>query len=70
MAKGIHLKHAGTTNKNGEVVTAGGRVMAISSFGEKMTDALELSYANVNKICFEGINYRKDIGKDLLKYQD
>ena len=57
--------HAGTTNKDDKVVTNGGRVMAITSFGDDFQEALKKSYANIDKIAFEGMNYRKDIGFDL-----
>ena len=57
--------HAGTTLKDGKVVTNGGRVMAITSFGEDFTSALAQSYKNVEKLSFEGMNYRKDLGFDL-----
>ncbi|MFD0795861.1 phosphoribosylamine--glycine ligase [Maribacter chungangensis] len=56
---------AGTTVKDGKTVTNGGRVMAITSFGEDFKSALAISYKNVKKLSFEGINYRKDIGFDL-----
>ncbi|WP_116771615.1 phosphoribosylamine--glycine ligase [Maribacter litoralis] len=57
--------HAGTTLKEGKVVTNGGRVMAITSFGSDFKTALSKSYENVEKISFEGMNYRKDLGFDL-----
>ena len=57
--------HAGTKLNEGKVVTNGGRVMAITSFGENFKEALKTSYANAAKINFEGINYRKDLGFDL-----
>ncbi|CAM1358024.1 Phosphoribosylamine--glycine ligase [Tenacibaculum litoreum] len=57
--------HAGTTLKDGKVVTSGGRVMAITSFGDSMEEALKKSYKSINKITFDKINYRKDIGFDL-----
>lgn len=59
--------HAGTKCKDGQVVTNGGRVIAVSSFGHRMEDALQQSYANVVKLCFKDMNYRRDIGQDLLK---
>ncbi len=59
--------HAGTKLADGQVVTNGGRVMAVSSFGRKMTEALQRSYMNVAKINFKDMNYRRDIGKDLLE---
>ncbi|CAG2534640.1 phosphoribosylamine--glycine ligase [Maribacter dokdonensis] len=57
--------HAGTTLKEGKVVTNGGRVMAITSFGSDFKTALSKSYENVAKLSFEGMNYRKDLGFDL-----
>lgn len=58
--------HAGTILKDGKVVTSGGRVMAITSFGETIEEALEKSYNSIHKIHFDKINYRKDIGFDLV----
>ena len=58
--------HAGTTNNESIVETSGGRVMAITSFGETIEEALEKSYKSIDKIHFEAMNYRKDIGFDLI----
>lgn len=57
--------HAGTKADGEDIVTAGGRVLAISSSGESMKVALEKSYKNAERINFEGVYYRKDIGFDL-----
>lgn len=57
--------HAGTKLANGKVLTNGGRVMAITSYGTDFKEALKTSYKNVAKLSFEGINFRKDIGFDL-----
>jgi phosphoribosylamine--glycine ligase len=57
--------HAGTKLDAGKVLTSGGRVIAISSFGASMKEALDLSYVNAEKIRFEGKYYRSDIGFDL-----
>lgn len=57
--------HAGTMNKDGQTVTNGGRVMAITSYGKDFKEALGTSYKNIKKVGFNGMNYRKDIGFDL-----
>lgn len=58
--------HAGTTLNNDKVVTSGGRVMAITSFGNSIQEALDKSYSSIDKISFDKMNYRSDIGFDLL----
>jgi len=57
--------HAGTTKNEGEICTDGGRVLAISSYGETMKQALDLSYQNAGFINFDGMYFRKDLGFDL-----
>lgn len=57
--------HAGTTIKDGQLFTNGGRVLAITSLGENFQSALKKSLANAEKIHFKGKYYRKDIGFDL-----
>jgi len=57
--------HAGTIKKGGDICTDGGRVLAISSYGENMEQALNLSYANAGFVHFEGMYFRKDLGFDL-----
>jgi len=47
------------------VVTSGGRVLAMTSYGESYSEALKKSYQNIDKLHFDKINYRKDIGFDL-----
>jgi phosphoribosylamine--glycine ligase len=54
--------HAGTKAADGELLTSGGRVMAVTSTAPTLQQALELSYQNVDRITFEGKAYRKDIG--------
>ena len=57
--------HAGTKSDNGKVVTNGGRVIAVTSYGSNYNEALQNSYQNMEKLHFEGMYYRKDIGFDL-----
>lgn len=57
--------HAGTSLINNELRTSGGRVLAITSFGNDFKEALAISYKNIEKIHFEKMYFRKDIGFDL-----
>ena len=57
--------HAGALLKDGDIVTSGGRVMAITSYGETYQQAIKKSYQNIEKLHFDKMNYRKDIGFDL-----
>lgn len=58
--------HAGTNLKDEQIVTNGGRVLALTSFGDDIPDALVRSLKNAEKIHFEGKYYRRDIGFDLV----
>ena len=57
--------HAGTALKGGKVTTAGGRVLAVTSLGDTIADALARSYATIDRIDYEGKYCRRDIGQDL-----
>jgi phosphoribosylamine--glycine ligase len=67
--KDAFIYHSGTSlNNQNIIVTNGGRVIAITGMGNNIAEALQKSYEAVNLICFEGIQYRKDIGKDVINY--
>lgn len=57
--------HAGTKTVEGEVVTSGGRVLSVTSYGKTMDEARDTSYKNIGKIRFDNSYFRKDIGFDL-----
>jgi phosphoribosylamine--glycine ligase len=58
--------HAGTKSNNGTLETNGGRVMAITSYGSTIHDALSRSYESAGRIQWQDMYYRRDLGKDLL----
>lgn len=57
--------HAGTKSENGQVLSNGGRVLAVTSFGNDFQEAIKKSYQNINKLHFDTMYYRTDIGFDL-----
>ena len=65
--KDVVAFHAGTALNNGEVVTSGGRVIAVTAHGDSIEEARNIAYREVEKISFEGANYRHDIGLDLMR---
>ena len=66
--QGSHIFHSGTAIKNDEVVTNGGRVFAITSFGKTIEEAIAKSFVTAQTITYEGKYYRNDIGKDLMNW--
>jgi len=60
------LFHAGTKINKDKITTNGGRVLAVSSYGEKLEESINKAYKKVDKIYFEGMYFRKDIGLDLI----
>lgn len=63
---GVTVFHAGTALKDGQLVTAGGRVLGVTALGADIAAAIDRAYEAVGKICFEGIHFRKDIGRKAL----
>ena len=62
--------HAGTgTNHKHQILTRGGRVLAVTGLGESLKEALDIAYAEIKKVQWEGMQFRKDIGQDLLKLE-
>lgn len=58
--------HAGTKTANGSIVSNGGRVLAVTSYGDNFKDAIKKSYQNIDKLHFDKMYFRKDIGFDLF----
>ena len=68
--KDVVAFHAGTAfNAEKEVITSGGRVIAITAHGDSVDEARNVAYREVEKIHFEGVNFRHDIGLDLMRMQ-
>ncbi|MBP7332975.1 MAG: phosphoribosylamine--glycine ligase [Firmicutes bacterium] len=59
--------HAGTAKKDGEIVTAGGRVLGVTAVGPDILAAIKSAYKTVEKISFDGMQYRKDIGRRAIE---
>jgi len=64
----VFVFHAGTRMINGRFVTDGGRVLGVTALGDTIEQAIERAYEAVEKISWEGMHYRKDIGQKALKY--
>jgi phosphoribosylamine--glycine ligase len=64
---GVIVFHAGTAIKDGRLVTAGGRVLAVTAEAPDLSDALDRIYARMKTISFEGMQYRRDIGHRALR---
>jgi phosphoribosylamine--glycine ligase len=63
---GVTLFHAGTAREDGRLVTAGGRVLGVTALGADVGEAVDAAYAAVAEIRFEGMHYRRDIGRRAL----
>ncbi len=64
----VKVFHAGTKNMDNNVLTDGGRVLAVTGKGKSLNEAIQDSYNSAQKIGWESSYYRKDIGQDLLKF--
>ena len=63
--------HAGTSrDADGRVLTSGGRVLSVSSYGDSIADALARSYSSISEIAFDHANFRRDIGRDLMALEE
>lgn len=62
----VEVFHAGTVLKEDQILTSGGRVLAVTALGDTIQDALDKAYQELDNISFDQMYYRKDIGKDLL----
>lgn len=60
---GAYLYHAGTSFKNGKLVTNGGRVLGVTAIGKTIEDARKIAYKNIENIKFENMHFRNDIGR-------
>ncbi len=65
-----HVFHSGTRSDGDKVLTSGGRVFAVTSFGNSIEEAVNQSFKNAEKIVYEKKYYRKDIGKDLINWKN
>ena len=66
MIPGVAVYHAGTALRDGQLVTAGGRVLTVAGRGADFAEAITRAYAGVMQISFDGMQYRRDIGKKAL----
>jgi phosphoribosylamine--glycine ligase len=66
---GVHVLHAGTALRDGRIVTAGGRVLTVVGSGADFPEAVTRAYAGVLRISFDGMQYRRDIGRKALESQ-
>ncbi|HIH09409.1 MAG TPA: phosphoribosylamine--glycine ligase [Candidatus Diapherotrites archaeon] len=65
--KGVAVFHAGTKSEGGKILTCGGRVLGVAGTGNDIASAIKTAYSGVSKINFEGMHFRKDIGKKALE---
>jgi phosphoribosylamine---glycine ligase len=66
---GVSVYHAGTAQRDRQIVTAGGRVLTVVGRGDDFAEAIARAYAAVHKISFDGMQFRHDIGRNALKFE-
>jgi phosphoribosylamine--glycine ligase len=66
--EGVAVYHAGTASRDGNLITAGGRVLTVAGRGADFAEAITRAYAGVRQISFEGMQYRRDIGRKALAH--
>jgi phosphoribosylamine--glycine ligase len=64
---GVKIFHSATRFEDHQLLTTGGRVMGVTAIAEDLPSAIQRAYAGVNKLQFEGMHFRKDIGAKALK---
>lgn len=64
---GTTIFHSGTTSENGKYVTSGGRVLGVTAVGTTLQESLDAAYQAITKISFDGMQYRKDVGRMTFK---
>jgi phosphoribosylamine--glycine ligase len=64
--EGVRVFHAGTAERDGGLVTAGGRVLSVTATASSLRAAIDRAYAAADRIHFEGMHYRRDIGRRAL----
>jgi phosphoribosylamine--glycine ligase len=69
MIEGVAVYHAGTARRDGHLITAGGRVLTVAGCGADFAEAVVRAYAGVMQISFDGMQYRRDIGRKALVRQ-
>jgi phosphoribosylamine--glycine ligase len=67
---GVTVFHAGTAERDGRIVTAGGRVLGVTAIGATVREAIDRSYRAAGRIAFQGMHYRRDIGRKALSAQE
>jgi len=63
----VKIFHSGTANRNGKIVTSGGRVLCVTALGRDVKQAQKIAYDAIKKVAWNGVYYRRDIGDKAIK---